>query len=130
MTALCSWPVYALAFALGLSGCAATTTAVGKRKLDVQTKMTDSIFLEPVTTANKSWSRCATAPIAPIWMSRPRFGRRSGRAAIDSSTTRSRRVFCSRAAAEGAFAKGFGSALIGGAGGAGLGRVASDRPRR
>jgi Enterobacterial TraT complement resistance protein len=33
----------------------------------------------------------------------------------------------SRAAAEGAFAKGFGSALIGGAGGAGLGRVASDQ---
>jgi hypothetical protein len=32
----------------GLGGCAATTTAVAKRNLDVQTKMTDSIFLEPV----------------------------------------------------------------------------------
>ena len=33
----------------------------------------------------------------------------------------------SRAAAEGAFAKGFGSALVGGAAGAGIGRAASDQ---
>jgi hypothetical protein len=34
--------------ASGLAGCAATTTAVSKRNLDVQTRMTESVFLEPV----------------------------------------------------------------------------------
>ena len=34
--------------ALLLAGCAATTTAISKRNLDVQTKMTESIFLDPV----------------------------------------------------------------------------------
>ena len=34
--------------ALGLSGCAAGTTAVAKRNLDVQTKMSETIFLDPV----------------------------------------------------------------------------------
>jgi hypothetical protein len=38
-----------LALVLLLAGCAATTTAVSKRNLDVQTKMTDSVFLEPVS---------------------------------------------------------------------------------
>lgn len=32
-----------------LSGCAATTTAISHRNLDVQTKMSDTIFLEPVS---------------------------------------------------------------------------------
>lgn len=31
-----------------LPGCAATSTAVAKRNLDVQTRMTDTIFLDPV----------------------------------------------------------------------------------
>ena len=39
---------------LALSGCVATTTAISKRTLDVQTKMTDSIFLEPVTTPDRT----------------------------------------------------------------------------
>ena len=34
---------------LALSGCAATSTAVAKRNLDVQTKMSDTIFLDPVS---------------------------------------------------------------------------------
>ena len=33
---------------LGLSGCGALHTAVAKRNLDVQTKMSSSIFLDPV----------------------------------------------------------------------------------
>lgn len=38
-----------LGLAVGLlSGCAATTTAISHRNLDVQTKMSDTIFLEPV----------------------------------------------------------------------------------
>ena len=34
-------PLCVFALALLLSGCAATTTAISKRTLDVQTKMTD-----------------------------------------------------------------------------------------
>ena len=37
-----------LALALALSGCAAGTTAIAKRNLDVQTKMSDTVFLDPV----------------------------------------------------------------------------------
>lgn len=33
--------------AVSLTGCAATTTAISKRNLDVQTKMTDSVFMDP-----------------------------------------------------------------------------------
>lgn len=41
----------ALALVAGVvSGCAATQTAISKRDLDVQTKMSDSIFLDPVTS--------------------------------------------------------------------------------
>ena len=37
-----------LALGALLSGCAATQTAIAKKNLDVQTKMSDAIFLEPV----------------------------------------------------------------------------------
>jgi outer membrane lipoprotein SlyB len=42
------------AIALALAGCAATTTAVSKRNLDVQTRMSDSIFLSPVTPGQRT----------------------------------------------------------------------------
>lgn len=35
-------------------GCSATHTAINKRKLDVQTKMSASVFLDPVNTDKKS----------------------------------------------------------------------------
>lgn len=38
-----------LALTLVVAGCAATSTTLGKRQLDVQTKMSDTIFLDPVT---------------------------------------------------------------------------------
>ncbi|WP_457745128.1 complement resistance protein TraT [Sulfurimonas sp.] len=38
---------------LSLSGCSAMNTAIQKRNLDVQTKMSDSIFLEPVSPEEK-----------------------------------------------------------------------------
>ncbi len=38
----------ATAVCVGLAGCAATTTAISKRNLDVQTKMSASILLDPV----------------------------------------------------------------------------------
>lgn len=37
-----------------IAGCAATHTMVAKRHLDVQTKMSDTIFLEPVAASKKT----------------------------------------------------------------------------
>ena len=37
-----------------LAGCAATTTAVSKRNLDVQTKMTETVFIEPVNADRRT----------------------------------------------------------------------------
>ena len=37
-----------------LSGCAATNTMISKRNLDVQTKMSSTIFLEPVSNSKKT----------------------------------------------------------------------------
>lgn len=42
-----------LALAFGFSGCSAMKTAIKKRDLDVQTKMSQTIFLEPVAPENK-----------------------------------------------------------------------------
>lgn len=48
-SAKASWAVAGLLLgAAALGGCAATQTAVAKRNLDVQTKMTDTIFLDPL----------------------------------------------------------------------------------
>ena len=43
-----------LVLALVLTGCAAGTTAVAKRNLDVQTKMSDTIFLDPVAAEDRT----------------------------------------------------------------------------
>jgi len=40
--------------AILLSGCAATQTMISKRNLDVQTKMSNTIFLNPVTDSQKT----------------------------------------------------------------------------
>ena len=34
--------------------CAATTTGLGKRNLEVQTRMTDTVFLEPVSPHDRT----------------------------------------------------------------------------
>lgn len=39
---------------LALSGCAATSTAIGKRNLTVQTKMSDTVFLDPVADEKRT----------------------------------------------------------------------------
>lgn len=44
----------ALGAALALGGCAATYTAVAKRNLDVQTKMTETVFLDPVPPGERT----------------------------------------------------------------------------
>jgi hypothetical protein len=43
-----------LALGLALSGCAAATTSVAKRNLDVQTRMSETIFLDPVTSDRRT----------------------------------------------------------------------------
>lgn len=40
-------------FGLSFSGCSAMETAIKKKDLDVQTKMSETIFLEPVATGKK-----------------------------------------------------------------------------
>ena len=47
-------PVAVLVTALSVAGCAATHTAIAKRDLDVQNKMTDTIFLDPVGPAQRT----------------------------------------------------------------------------
>ena len=37
-----------------LSGCAAVNTAIGKRKLDIQTKISTAVFVEPVKRAKRT----------------------------------------------------------------------------
>lgn len=39
--------------AIGMSGCSAMDTAISKKDLDVQTKMSETIFLEPVSPEKK-----------------------------------------------------------------------------
>jgi hypothetical protein len=138
MAVLAFWP-FGLPLALLLFGCAATTTAIGGRTLDVQTKMTHSLFLEPVTASERTVlvevrnsSDHTDLDIAPAV--RAALAERGYRLVDDPEDARfllQANVLqvgrTSRAAAEGAFASGFGSAMIGGAAGAGLGRVASDQ---
>ena len=139
VTVVCSRPVSAFALVLALAACAATTTAISKRTLDVQTKMTDSIFLEPVTQPQRTVlvevrnsSDQPQLDVAPaVRAALAERGYRLVDAPQDAHFILQANVLqvgrTSQAAAEGAFAKGFGSALVGGAAGAGLGRVASDQ---
>lgn len=129
----------ALALGLVLSGCAATTTAVAKRNLDVQTKMTDTIFLDPVppdertvyvevkNTSDKpdldveAQIRSAVAARGYRLVSDPR----QARFILQANVLQAGRS--SETAAEAAYNGGFGSSVLGGAvGGAagyGLGRA-------
>ena len=123
-----------LLLGLALSGCAAATTAVAKRNLDVQTRMTDTIFLDPVAPGRAHGLCRRPQHLRPA---RPRHRpagprRRSRRAATAWSTTRatpasSSRPTCSRPAAarrprrEAASGDGFGGTLLGGAAGGAAG---------
>ena len=46
--------IVCLGFILGLFGCAATQVAIEKKDLDVQTKMSETIFLDPVAPENRT----------------------------------------------------------------------------
>jgi len=123
------------------SGCAATSTGLGKRNLEVQTKMTDTIFLEPVSPHDRTvlvqvrnTSERAEFDIAPaVEASIAERGYRIVQRPEDARYLLQANVLqvgvVSPTAAEQTFAGGFGGTLIGGAAGVAGARIASDDPR-
>ena len=51
---LFKWGIVAVVTIAFGAGCAATHTSIAKRDLDVQTKMSEAIFLEPVAPARRT----------------------------------------------------------------------------
>ena len=123
------------------SGCAATTTGLGKRNLEVQTKMSDTIFLEPVSayertvlvqvrnTSDQAVFDIAQAVEASIAERGYRIVDRPEQAHFLLQANVLQVGVASPSAAEETFAGGFGGSLIGGAVGAAGARIASDDPR-
>jgi hypothetical protein len=123
------------------AGCAATATGLGKRNLEVQTKMTDTIFLEPVSpqdrtifvqvrnTSDQADFDIAEAVKVSIAGRGYRVVERPEQAhyLLQANVLQVGRA--SPTAAEQTFAGGFGGTLIGGAVGAAGARIASDDPR-
>jgi hypothetical protein len=123
------------------SGCAATSTGLGKRNLEVQTKMTDTIFLEPVSphdrtvlvevrnTSDQADFDIERAVEASIAGRGYRIVDRPEQAhyLLQANVLQVGRA--SPTAAEQTFAGGFGGTLIGGAVGVAGARIASDDPR-
>lgn len=122
-------------------GCAATSTGLGKRNLEVQTKMTDTIFLEPVpahdrtvlvevrNTSDRAEFDIAEAVKASIAARGYRIVDRPEQAHFLLQANVLQVGEESPTAAEQTFAGGFGGTLIGGAVGAAGARVASDDTR-
>jgi hypothetical protein len=131
MTAGRSWRGLAfLALPLGLCACAATTTAIGKRDLDVQTRMTDTVFLDPVAAGQRTiFVQMRNTSDRPDFEIEPQVVARlsdRGWRVVAANVLQVGRS--SRTAAEQTFAQGFGGTLIGAAAGAGAGRAVSEAP--
>jgi outer membrane lipoprotein SlyB len=138
--ARCSFRALGLVFVLLLAGCAATTTAIGKRNLDVQTKMTETIFLDPVPPAERTvFVQVRNTSDKPDFDIEPAVKasvESRGYKVVDDPTQahyllQANVLQAGRStdgAAEKTFAGGFGSTILGGAAGAGVGRVISDDP--
>jgi outer membrane lipoprotein SlyB len=134
-------PHLLLVSVLLLSGCAATTTGLGKRNLEVQTKMTDTIFLEPVSTyertvlvqvrntSDQAVFDIARAVEASIAAKGYQIVDRPEQAHFLLQANVLQVGVASPSAAEQSFAGGFGGSLVGGAVGAAATRIASDDPR-
>lgn len=139
-----AWPIRSAVvgafLALSLAACGATTTAISKRNLDVQTKMTESIFLDPVPADQRTvFVQVRNTSDKPDFDIEPAV-----RAAVEGrgyrvvdDPTEARYLLqanvlqagrSSEEAAEDIFAGGFGSTILGGAAGAGAGRVLSEDP--
>ncbi len=118
------------AASLLLAACAATTTLVGKRDLDVQTRMTATIFLEPVAPDQRSiFLQIRNTSDQPAFDLEPSIASalkaRGYRIVTDPATAQymlQANVLqigrSSPTASEQMFASGFGGALFGGAVGA------------
>jgi hypothetical protein len=141
MTAGRPWRrLFALALLFGLVGCVAATTAIGKRGLDVQTKMTDTVFLDPVAADQRTvYVQIRNTSDRPDFEIEPQVVARLADSGwrVVADPERARYLLqanvlqvgrSSRTAAERTFAQGFGGTLIGAAAGAGAGRVVSERP--
>jgi hypothetical protein len=134
-------PPAALAIVLLASGCAATSTGLGHRNLEVQTKMTDTIFLEPVSphdrtilvevrnTSDQPDFDLQNAVKASIAERGYRLVDRPEEAhyLLQANVLQVGRT--SPTAAEQTFAGGFGGTLIGGVTGVAGARIASDDTR-
>jgi hypothetical protein len=122
-----------LALLVLLAGCAATTTAVSKRNLDVQTKMTDTVFLEPVSADKRTvFVSVRNTSDKPDFDVEPAIRRQleaAGYTVVDDPDQANFMLQAnvlqagrnSETAAEAAGAGGFGSAVSGAAVGAGSG---------
>lgn len=116
-----------------LAACAATETSISKRNLDVQTKMTDSVFLEPVAPVQRTVfveiKNTSDKPDFDIERAITEQIRSNGYRVIDDPTRAQYMLQAnilqagrsSDTAAERAYDGGFGSVLTGGAAGAGVG---------
>ncbi len=122
-----------LVLAVFLAGCAATTTAISKRELDVQTKMTDTVFLEPVAADRRTvFLSVRNTSDKPDFMVEPAIRRQIESAGYRIVDDPDQAQFMLQAnvlqagrnsltAAEAAGEGGFGSAVSGAAVGAGTG---------
>jgi hypothetical protein len=122
-----------LTAAPALIGCAATHTTVAKRNLDVQTKMSDTIFLDPVTEDERTvYVEMRNTSDKPDFDIAPQI--KTALAArgyrVVSDPRRARFILqgnvlqagrSSESAAEQAYNGGFGSSLFGGAAGGAVG---------
>jgi hypothetical protein len=120
-----------------LAGCAATTTAISERNLDVQTKMSGSIFLDPVAPDRRTVfvqvRNTSDRPDFDIEQDiRAAVASRGYRVVEDPSEAQymlQANVLqagrTSKSAAEATFGSGFGGVVLGGAVGAAAGRAVS-----
>ncbi len=133
------WSIRALGLALAvlLAGCSATTTAIGKRNLDVQTKMSETVFLDPVAPNQRTvFVQVRNTSDRPDFDIEPAVKasiESRGYQVVDDPAKAHYLLQAnvlqagktSDSSAEKTFAGGFGSTIVGGAAGAGVGRVAS-----
>lgn len=125
----------AMIMALGLGGCAATQTSVAKRNLDVQTRMSDTIFLDPVSPSKQTVfvqiRNTSDKPELDVRQQIISSLSNSGVRVVDDPDTAHYWLQAnvlqagrsSETAAEAAYNGGFGSVITGAAGGAAIGGI-------
>jgi hypothetical protein len=123
----------ALALGLALSGCAAGSTAIAKRNLDVQTRMSDTVFLDPVPAGERTvYVDVRNTSDRPDFDITPQVRAaveargyqvvedpRDARFVLQANVLQAGRY--SESASEAAYGSGFGGTLVGGAAGGAAG---------